>query len=351
VELLVVIGIIALLISILLPGLNRAREQANLVGCESDLRQIGGMIAIYEAEHNGFLPYGHAVAGSKSNPLTVTNYYNLEGISLPMWDWPDSLTKQSNSKAPGDGGTPVWDPFGYGFQIQNEQNMAIDFNPVFHDYDTLPVPYTARVSDFFANPRILANNVFPDMPGSPSGTSDNAYTSYLPIRQVGSIKRSSETAMVWCGPQNLAFTGGNSVTAFWPDGPNATQIEWSAIDWGSGGAQHYLCYPLPPGSTYPENTVKGGYFSPIGLNNMPGIDYQYCSTTGGATKKSEAAQNLDNTDVNYNIGCNMRFRHMQNTVTNLLFVDGHVESRALGQVLAKDICVNFTSPSAQAPGN
>jgi prepilin-type processing-associated H-X9-DG protein len=42
---------------------------------------------------------------------------------------------------------------------------------------------------------------------------------------------------------------------------------------------------------------------------------------------------------------------MQNTVTNLLFVDGHVESRALGQVLAKDICVNFTSPSAQAPGN
>jgi prepilin-type N-terminal cleavage/methylation domain-containing protein len=56
VELLVVIGIIALLISILLPSLNRARESANKVKCGSNMRQIGQAMLLYANENRGLFP-------------------------------------------------------------------------------------------------------------------------------------------------------------------------------------------------------------------------------------------------------------------------------------------------------
>jgi prepilin-type N-terminal cleavage/methylation domain-containing protein len=56
VELLVVIGIIALLISILLPALGKARKAANNVACMSNLRQIGQGIYMYVDANHGFVP-------------------------------------------------------------------------------------------------------------------------------------------------------------------------------------------------------------------------------------------------------------------------------------------------------
>ena len=57
VELLVVIGIIALLIAMLLPALRKAKDQAVRVECASNLRQWGQALAAYGAQHKGWFPH------------------------------------------------------------------------------------------------------------------------------------------------------------------------------------------------------------------------------------------------------------------------------------------------------
>jgi len=53
VELLVVIGIIAVLISILLPSLNKARQAADSIKCGANLRSLGQAMAIYQVQYKG----------------------------------------------------------------------------------------------------------------------------------------------------------------------------------------------------------------------------------------------------------------------------------------------------------
>src|SRR2546421_12610822 len=60
VELLVVIGIIALLIAILLPALNRARESANNLKCMATLRSMAQAAHLHAAEHQGYMPLAGA---------------------------------------------------------------------------------------------------------------------------------------------------------------------------------------------------------------------------------------------------------------------------------------------------
>ncbi|TWT43628.1 Type II secretion system protein G precursor [Phycisphaerae bacterium RAS1] len=67
IELLVVIAIISLLISILLPSLSEAREQAKRTKCGANLRAIGNAVEACRSENNGFGPSwddGDAFAGS-----------------------------------------------------------------------------------------------------------------------------------------------------------------------------------------------------------------------------------------------------------------------------------------------
>jgi prepilin-type processing-associated H-X9-DG protein/prepilin-type N-terminal cleavage/methylation domain-containing protein len=88
VELLVVIGIITVLISILLPALSKARDQARMVACQSNLHQLALGMIMYSNDFHGKMPvwnwefsdpsYGGAVGtpgyGNGTTPLTGGKY-------------------------------------------------------------------------------------------------------------------------------------------------------------------------------------------------------------------------------------------------------------------------------------
>jgi prepilin-type N-terminal cleavage/methylation domain-containing protein len=81
VELLVVIGIIALLVSILLPTLNRAREAARRTKCLANLRSIGQFVNMYANQQKGYIPIGYSCSPSGANQQYSNNYWIVRANS------------------------------------------------------------------------------------------------------------------------------------------------------------------------------------------------------------------------------------------------------------------------------
>src|SRR6185503_9077094 len=84
VELLVVVAIIGLLIAILLPSIFKAREQAKITQCLSNLRQIGLAYANYEMENRRWPAHPYEVGDTNTFPASISGpTYDMRVILRP----------------------------------------------------------------------------------------------------------------------------------------------------------------------------------------------------------------------------------------------------------------------------
>lgn len=278
VELLVVIGIIALLISILLPSLTRARQYANMIKCQSNLRQIGMALHLYAAENDNSAPWSSSPwqRGVLPDGTSGGDYYAR---------WPETLSGMLGDE----GLTETYGMTG---------TMRQPISPVFQDTDTVP----GGVRHYTANVRVMGDSQNIDAyrrdvlgrstASVPLGQARAA--AFHPAR-LASLSPATEIAAAWCGNQtNLAAT---------PPGTHPVHIGAAPTD--SRQLDHTA-----------SNTVAKGYLirdlmTPelLQQRTTPGLEYKL--DRAGAPGPSTG----------------IRTRHMNNTATNFLFVDGHVESR------------------------
>jgi prepilin-type N-terminal cleavage/methylation domain-containing protein/prepilin-type processing-associated H-X9-DG protein len=198
VELLVVIGIIALLISILLPSLNKARSSASLLSCQSNFRQVYNALLFYAGDNKGFLPR----AASGSIP-------QVQGVYAATYM---DLSRRLGRPVPDELGTPISPVFTCTEAINPERSP------------TVWAPWLARTIKF--NPRAMPGW---DQEGTIAG--QNGYAGLWPQRKLASVKKAQEKALAWEGPQ---LPGWNMTTE--PEAIFTDNWRWGEYDWSGAHA-------------------------------------------------------------------------------------------------------------------
>ena len=152
VELLVVIGIVAVLMALLLPALNSAREQAKQVACLNNLRQLGIVYQLYATENKDQVPLGYW----QGEPWTGYFVYNQRELALMGCLWRAHVLKQPSAFYCPAQVDPRW-------QFSNPSNPWPPPVPGV----LIRVGYTARPVIEWGNPSLPSGVPHPAQPLSP----------------------------------------------------------------------------------------------------------------------------------------------------------------------------------------
>lgn len=87
IELLVVVAIIAMLIAVLLPGLQSARRNSRAVKCAANLHHVGQAVAIYLAENNATFPCSYIYASDLNGNYDLRNQPASKEFGYVHWSW------------------------------------------------------------------------------------------------------------------------------------------------------------------------------------------------------------------------------------------------------------------------
>lgn len=98
IEMMIVVAIIAILVSILVPNLMRARSQAQTAACEGNLKEIATALELYETDHDTY-PQSGNVDASNTDLLPYVQQVPVDPAAGPGKPYTFAVTTPDNGPA------------------------------------------------------------------------------------------------------------------------------------------------------------------------------------------------------------------------------------------------------------